>query len=647
MSLRFPERLLDVGWLRPASKKEPEVAVAFGPRRDRPSFRHRHVESAHAFDRQCVGDAVDPEEASSRRDREHHDAGGFGLASAFFDFDSDSVSEDDLFERVVRGKAQRLRALPADRASSCFEDDDSRREICSRRRKARFGMDRPVDEADSPTRIRDDAAGRVEDRILVARRGHVHRLFEIGAVQRIRLVENGEHLEIAVNEERFDCDLITRHELFDQQRLVGSAPRLGGDGANGRGGAACLVSVVDAHDAPARRERGRFHYCRVADPSGGLDNTELFVVASLDHFEARLGDTVFFEQPPHRRLVPRRFDGRVGVLRESEPLGGGGGGKQTLVVDGDDGVEWCRRGEVRDDVGRRRGVTQGKDDEPAGEHSLHRLGGVRTRHHVDPEVVGGREERLGPIGRRRKDEEHSWHQTIMPGSQARADGAPGVGDGSYDGSVADELGDSMPEPVLRVTDSARAAILEARAAEQDPERLALFVEVTGEQNGIYTYEMWFEALADATPKDVRCEHDDLTVVVGGDSVDKIRGATLDSGEHGLVMLNPNTPAVAHPQQPIPEGDTTSPLARSVIAVLEEQINPQIAMHGGRADLVSVDDGVAYLRLSGGCQGCGLAALTLNQGISVAIREALPEITDVVDVTSHAEGTNPYFEPAKK
>ncbi|HLX78083.1 MAG TPA: NifU family protein [Acidimicrobiales bacterium] len=213
--------------------------------------------------------------------------------------------------------------------------------------------------------------------------------------------------------------------------------------------------------------------------------------------------------------------------------------------------------------------------------------------------------------------------------------------------MADELGDSMPEPVLRVTDSARAAILEARAAEQDPERLALFVEVTGAQNGVYTYEMWFEALSDATPKDVRCEHDDLTVVVGGDSVDKIRGATLDGGEHGLVMLNPNTPAVSHPQQPVPEGDTTSPLARSVIAVLEEQINPQIAMHGGRADLVSVDDGVAYLRLSGGCQGCGLAALTLNQGISVAIKDALPEITDVVDVTSHAEGTNPYFEPAKK
>ncbi|MGD0743117.1 MAG: NifU family protein [Acidimicrobiales bacterium] len=202
-------------------------------------------------------------------------------------------------------------------------------------------------------------------------------------------------------------------------------------------------------------------------------------------------------------------------------------------------------------------------------------------------------------------------------------------------------------PVLAVTEAARAVILEARAAEKDPESLALFVEVTGSANGAYVYEMWFEALADSGARDVRCKIDGLTVVVGGDSVDKVRGATLDAGEAGLVMVNPNTPRLAPTAPAIPEGDVTSPLARSVIAVLEEQVNPQIALHGGRADLVAVDEGVAYLRLSGGCQGCGLAAVTLGQGITVAIRQAVPEIVDVVDVTSHQDGRNPYFEPAKK
>ena len=82
-------------------------------------------------------------------------------------------------------------------------------------------------------------------------------------------------------------------------------------------------------------------------------------------------------------------------------------------------------------------------------------------------------------------------------------------------------------------------------------------------------------------------------------------------------------------------------------VLEEQINPAIASHGGRADLVAVEESIAYLRLSGGCQGCSMAAATLSQGIEVAILDMVPEISEVRDVTDHASGTNPYFESAKK
>jgi Fe-S cluster biogenesis protein NfuA len=65
------------------------------------------------------------------------------------------------------------------------------------------------------------------------------------------------------------------------------------------------------------------------------------------------------------------------------------------------------------------------------------------------------------------------------------------------------------------------------------------------------------------------------------------------------------------------------------------------------ELVAVEEGTAYLRLSGGCQGCGMASVTLSQGIEVVLKESVPEITKVVDVTDHASGTNPYFESAKK
>jgi Fe/S biogenesis protein NfuA len=88
-------------------------------------------------------------------------------------------------------------------------------------------------------------------------------------------------------------------------------------------------------------------------------------------------------------------------------------------------------------------------------------------------------------------------------------------------------------------------------------------------------------------------------------------------------------------------------ARRVVAVLDREVNPSIASHGGHAELAAIDGSTAYLRLGGGCVGCGMATVTLSQGIEVAIKEAVPEIDRIVDVTDHASGTNPYFEQAKK
>jgi Fe/S biogenesis protein NfuA len=205
----------------------------------------------------------------------------------------------------------------------------------------------------------------------------------------------------------------------------------------------------------------------------------------------------------------------------------------------------------------------------------------------------------------------------------------------------------ISEPLLTVTDAAREKVLEVRADETEPDTLALWVEVSGESAGAYTYTMEFRPIADAGAHDVLQRHDDLSIVLDGDSIEKLSGATLDFTGAGMVMQNPNKPAPPAPAGPRPEADLSSPLAQQVVAVLEAEINPAIAAHGGRADLVAVDDAVAYLRLSGGCQGCGLASVTLSEGIEVAILDAIPEITKVVDVTDHASGTNPFFESAKK
>jgi Fe/S biogenesis protein NfuA len=81
-----------------------------------------------------------------------------------------------------------------------------------------------------------------------------------------------------------------------------------------------------------------------------------------------------------------------------------------------------------------------------------------------------------------------------------------------------------------------------------------------------------------------------------------------------------------------------------MAVLEQSVNPAIASHGGRADLVALndEDGTAYLRLSGGCQGCAMSQMTLRQGIETTLHEEVPELTKILDVTDHGSGENPFY-----
>jgi Fe/S biogenesis protein NfuA len=202
--------------------------------------------------------------------------------------------------------------------------------------------------------------------------------------------------------------------------------------------------------------------------------------------------------------------------------------------------------------------------------------------------------------------------------------------------------------ILTITDEARTKVLEVRAEEADPDSLVLWVEVSGEQSGAYTYLMEFRRGADLGPDVTVLHHDDLSVAIPEDSVEKLEGATLDFSASGMVMENPNRPRPVSPAMAArPEADLSGEVAQRVMQVLDEQINPAIASHGGYAELVAVEDDTAYLRLSGGCQGCGLAAVTLSQGIEVAILDSVPEISQVVDVTDHASGANPYYEAAKK
>ena len=81
-------------------------------------------------------------------------------------------------------------------------------------------------------------------------------------------------------------------------------------------------------------------------------------------------------------------------------------------------------------------------------------------------------------------------------------------------------------------------------------------------------------------------------------------------------------------------------------LLEREINPAVAAHGGFVELIDVKKNNVYIRLGGGCQGCGAADVTLKQGIEKAIRDLVPRVGEILDTTDHAAGRNPYYSPAK-
>ena len=208
------------------------------------------------------------------------------------------------------------------------------------------------------------------------------------------------------------------------------------------------------------------------------------------------------------------------------------------------------------------------------------------------------------------------------------------------------------EPPLAITQKAQQKVLGFREGVADSERQAMWVEVTGVQNGEWTYNISLKPLDGAGPDDSLQYSGDLGIVVPEADIDKLQGATVDWSDDlmsgGLLVVNPNKPDPASPAiGGRPEVDLSGPVPQRVMQVIEQQINPAIAAHGGSAELVAVEDDTAYVRLGGGCVGCGMASVTLGQGIEVAILEAVPEVRQVVDVTDHASGTNPYFEAAKK
>jgi len=120
----------------------------------------------------------------------------------------------------------------------------------------------------------------------------------------------------------------------------------------------------------------------------------------------------------------------------------------------------------------------------------------------------------------------------------------------------------------------------------------------------------------------------------------------DGIENMLRHYYPEVEAVRDYRDAMPKPGLNTPEGEAIQTLLDDRINPSVAGHGGHIALVDVQGDTVYIRLEGGCQGCGMADVTLKQGIATEIQRMVPNITSVLDVTDHAGGTNPYYQPGK-
>ncbi len=193
--------------------------------------------------------------------------------------------------------------------------------------------------------------------------------------------------------------------------------------------------------------------------------------------------------------------------------------------------------------------------------------------------------------------------------------------------------------MITVTDGAREVVRDYMD-QSDGEFTALRIGISGGSPLSPNFELTLVGTDDIGESERKVDVGDLTIVVQEEFVPRLEGATVDFvqrvNESGFEVSLAQT---AQPAAPTLEG----PLAERVKTVLDTEINPAIASHGGTITLVGVEGTEIYLEMGGGCQGCAMSRMTLRQGVERMVRQAVPEVTVIHDVTDHASGENPFFE----
>ena len=193
---------------------------------------------------------------------------------------------------------------------------------------------------------------------------------------------------------------------------------------------------------------------------------------------------------------------------------------------------------------------------------------------------------------------------------------------------------------LNFSDKARDMVTSFMDLEEDgPQALRIAVEGSPFAPN---YELTLVDAASRAESDLEVDAGSFKVLVDGGSAERLNGATVDFvetiQESGFQITPDPDAAKAALDGAGPAGE----LADRVTHVLDTEINPAIAAHGGVINLVDVRGTEIFIEMAGGCQGCAMSRMTLRQGVERMVSQSVPEVTAIHDVTDHASGDNPYF-----
>jgi len=192
-----------------------------------------------------------------------------------------------------------------------------------------------------------------------------------------------------------------------------------------------------------------------------------------------------------------------------------------------------------------------------------------------------------------------------------------------------ELIGNIDSSYLEITDKALDFIKDHLKSSIDHNILKILVEPTSPLKANYNY-IFVNSQSDS---DIQIEINDIKISIERETSSYIEGTIIEINKDGeLEVINPN----------LSISKLNGPLEEQIQTLLDEQVNPMLASHGGNVMLEGIKDEAAYLRFGGGCQGCSQIDTTVKQGVEVMLKEAIPTLAGVYDITDHSEGESPFY-----